>query len=203
MNIRGKVISVVAIIFLATCFISEAQAWPWSKKKDNRPLYVDELGWEIPSALPGWKIVQKYEQYDSSEFMDLIPDSQIPAHQPYISFHGSSNFYGFALVVSDHVVTYWNETSGITLIYTCDGDTLQATSYQYFFATSRTHNKLIFDYELIHPFSIPNPSTELYTTSKGNPVIFARFDFKKKEPERLLSCVPENVRSAVKEVNRR
>ncbi|MCJ7569713.1 MAG: hypothetical protein MUO58_19575 [Anaerolineales bacterium] len=200
MNFKKRLVLLIAGILVAICFVSEIQAWG---KKDNCPLYIDELGWEIPSALPGWKIVQSYEEYKNAGLLAKISESQVPKFQPYISFHGSGNFYGFALVVPDNITTYWDETSEITLTYTCDRDTLQATSYQYFFATSRTSNKLFFDYELIHPFSVPNPSIKLYATSKGNPVIFARFDFKRKEPERLLSCIPENVRSARKEVSRR
>ncbi|MDZ7798754.1 MAG: hypothetical protein U5L76_04020 [Patescibacteria group bacterium] len=194
----------IVVIIMAMVFNTSVMAfsWSWSKKEDNRPLYVDDSGWEIISALPGTKIVEKYERIKSMGLLSKIPDSRIPEHQKYIFFSGPSNFYGFSLIIPSSIVTYWNKSCAVILEYTCDGDTLQARSYEYFFAV-RSPNKLIFGLDLENYFYIPNPSLDLWKTSKGNPILFAEFDFKGNEPERLLKCLPVNVRSNSKEVSSR
>ncbi|MDZ7861115.1 MAG: hypothetical protein U5O15_10735 [Candidatus Krumholzibacteriota bacterium] len=199
----SRVLILVLVIVIVDTVSAEALSWPWEwfkgKEKDNRPLYVDDSGWEIRSALPGTRIVEKYERVKSMGLLSRIPDSRIPEHQKYISFSGADNFYGFSLIIPSSIVTYWNKSCAVILEYTCDGDTLQARSYEYFFAV-RSPNKLIFGLDLENYFYIPNPSLDLWKTSKGNPILFAGFDFKGNEPERLLKCLPVNVRSNSKEL---
>ncbi len=53
MSIRVKVLSVIAVILIAVCFVSEIQAWPWSKNKKEYKFQQEfSSGWKIVGMLP-------------------------------------------------------------------------------------------------------------------------------------------------------
>lgn len=63
MNYKEKANLVIAIILVAACFVSEIQAWPWSRKEKINFTYEFPSGWKIVKMMPAseTKRVDRFE----------------------------------------------------------------------------------------------------------------------------------------------
>lgn len=178
-------------------------ARPLLAGKDNRPLYEDSLtGWKVWKAIPGPEVTAKYESYRAQ--LPIVPPP--PADVAFLVEHGAPMWYLFSLVIPDGVTTLWGPTSELELTYEfqrnagfwrrllgrkIQTDTLVAVSTMMFFENA-ARTRLFPLYELNGPLAVPNTAMPLYSATQV-PAVFVRFDFRGKQPDRLLRVTPKEV----------
>lgn len=165
----------------------------------NTPLYADETGWQIYSAKAGDEIVEPYLRANEIARENGWGQIAVPGLDYLVD--DPLSFYGFALVLNDNVLT-WEENSEIVLSFIVNDDTLSARSVEIFFCEPYSFPQAAMPGEPLYgPITVPNQYYKVFETSKGNPVVFARFRFEK-EPDYLVKCTVSNVHSNRKEVAR-
>lgn len=185
----------LAIIILMSLSGVFAPAEAGQNISARMPLYQDATGWSLWSASSGVRFVDWYTDGLFRANGDRIP-IELQAFEAMID--EPEQWIGFAVKVPDDITTAWKASSTITITYVSNGDTLSAVSLEWMIqkTTHRTEDDLYVGEAVrsggFKGFEFVDPQKLIFTTSNGNPLLFARFPLRE-IPDLLLNCTVANV----------
>jgi len=176
---------IIAIIL--TCML----VVPCTAKKrlyDKTPLYEDPTGWQVWNVKAGEELVSWYLD-GKFRAMEHNNDTEIEVFE-YMSRGPYEAFYAFPLIIPKGMALLWSKNSTITMTFQYQDEMLLVQSEELFVQTLCGDMRLVFIKEAAT--LIPSSGCLLFSTSKGNPVIFAKFPLDK-TPKKIFQCTVENV----------
>jgi len=156
---------------------------------DHNPLYEDPSGWQLWTVKSGVELLDWYYTGKSRASSAGI-DVEFPAFE-YMACSDWEAFCAFPVIIPDQVLLVWNKNSAIIMTYIFNGEKYIAKSQELFIqrVTGKEVAVITTDQTAI---LMPRSDWSYFATSKGDPIIFAKF-LLSKVPDKVINCSVENV----------